>query len=307
VRRPLASLNFGSGLSLAMFKLIAIEDVQHAGEGRVVCLTTYRTAPARFVKTDTMKPGYSYPERFFTESPTLNGLSVISSPKAASVGALIRFGADSEQLMRSFRSHIFDCFLIMAHFAQPLLLRPRDHERHQRRTGLARQTVDVSLSQEIRLCCLGCNARRSGHRFPDRFFILTPAPPFFSEKACRPFCSNAFRNRGHLQEGDRPIHQRVCRRWPFEVIELPAPEVENLRTLHHADVDALAVEYISVQDPSPIARELWYRLRLLGSDSDTNRSLPRCLQRGDYGKVRLAEGKAAHETAAHLAAESGRS
>jgi hypothetical protein len=42
-----------------MFKLIAIEDVQHAGEGRVVRLHDIPNGPARFVKTDTMKPGYS--------------------------------------------------------------------------------------------------------------------------------------------------------------------------------------------------------------------------------------------------------
>jgi hypothetical protein len=50
------------------------------------------------VKTETMKPGYSYPERFFTESPTLNGLSVISSPKAASVGGLFLLEALLDQI-----------------------------------------------------------------------------------------------------------------------------------------------------------------------------------------------------------------
>jgi hypothetical protein len=43
--------------ALAMFELVAIEDVQHAREGRMIGLDHIRTAPARFVKTETMKPG----------------------------------------------------------------------------------------------------------------------------------------------------------------------------------------------------------------------------------------------------------
>jgi hypothetical protein len=43
-------------------------------------------------------------------------------------------------------------------------------------------------------------------------FNFLPLMDFYG-KACQPICPNAFRNCGHLKGGDRPIHQRVCRRW----------------------------------------------------------------------------------------------
>jgi len=45
--------------ALAMFKLIAIEDVQHAGEGRVVCLHYIPNGPGSVCKNRHDEPGYS--------------------------------------------------------------------------------------------------------------------------------------------------------------------------------------------------------------------------------------------------------
>jgi hypothetical protein len=42
-----------------MLKLIAIEDVQDAGEGRMVCLHYKPNGPGSVCQTDTMRPGYS--------------------------------------------------------------------------------------------------------------------------------------------------------------------------------------------------------------------------------------------------------
>ena len=39
---------------------------------------------------------------------------------------------------------------------------------------------------------------------------------------------------------------------PFKVVELFAREVENLRTDHHRDVDALAVKDIAGHDQPPV-------------------------------------------------------
>jgi hypothetical protein len=76
---------------LSALKLFAIKDMNHPRKCGVVGLNYVADRPARFVKTETMKPGCSYPERLLTEPPTLNGMSVISSPKAAAVGSLFYF------------------------------------------------------------------------------------------------------------------------------------------------------------------------------------------------------------------------
>src|ERR1700737_923870 len=57
-----------------------------------------------------------------------------------------------------------------------------------------------------------------------------------------------------------------------EVIDLLSLEIENGRPKDDRYVDATAVEYFSVHDLPPIEGAPRQRLRLLGSDSETNRT-----------------------------------
>src|SRR5882757_6393401 len=60
---------------------------------------------------------------------------------------------------------------------------------------------------------------------------------------------------------------------PFQVVEFCAPEVEDCRAGHYANVDSFAIEYIAVHDPRPREEAPRQRLRLLAADSETNRAL----------------------------------
>src|SRR6202040_3107178 len=57
-----------------------------------------------------------------------------------------------------------------------------------------------------------------------------------------------------------------------EVIDLLSLEIEDGRAMDDRYVDATAVEYFSVHDLPPIEGPLRQGLRLLGSDSETNRT-----------------------------------
>src|ERR1700736_4499211 len=59
----------------------------------------------------------------------------------------------------------------------------------------------------------------------------------------------------------------------FELVELLSLEIEDSRAKDDRYVDATAVEYFSVHDLPPIEGPRGKRLRLLGSDSETNRAL----------------------------------
>jgi hypothetical protein len=75
----------------------------------------------------------------------------------------------------------------------------------------------------------------------------------------------------------------------FEVVELLSRGIEDSRANDHRDVDAMAVEYLSVHDWPPIVVcEGRQRLRFLVHDSEENRNLA---TRQDAGRqVRLAPG-----------------
>src|SRR6266550_114369 len=65
---------------------------------------------------------------------------------------------------------------------------------------------------------------------------------------------------------DRPT-RRIGRRCPFEIVKLLTAEIENCRTVHCADMDALTVEYVAAHDRPPYVRVPTTNAALIGRRS----------------------------------------